>query len=55
MAAKFCVFADEDNNKLPTMYVILVTKLHKRPYKSRCIANSSSCTTTEFDVLHYCD
>ena len=32
-------------NKLPTMY--LLPKLHKRPYKARFIANSSSCTTTE--------
>ena len=26
-------------------------KLHKRPYKSRIIANSSACTTTELSVL----
>ena len=26
-------------------------KLHKRPYKARFIANSSSCTTTEFSKL----
>ena len=26
-------------------------KLHKRPYKARIIANSSSCTTTELSVL----
>ena len=25
--------------------------LHKRPYKARFIANSSSCTTTEFSKL----
>ena len=26
---------------------VLVSKLHKRQYKARFIANSSSCTTTE--------
>ena len=26
-------------------------KLHKRPYKARFIANSSSCTTTELSQL----
>ena len=26
-------------------------KLHKRTYKSRFIANSSSCTTTELSIL----
>ena len=26
-------------------------KLHKRPYKSRFIANSSACTTTELSIL----
>ena len=26
-------------------------KFHKRPYKSRFIANSSSCTTTELSIL----
>ena len=43
-------------------------KLHKRPYKARFIANSSSCTTTELSklltscrtaikakVINYCD
>ena len=30
-------------------------KHHKRPYKSRFIANSSSCTTTELSImLTYC-
>ena len=33
----------------PTMYWL--PKLHKRPYKARCIANSSSCTTTELSKL----
>ena len=26
-------------------------KLHKRPYKSRFIANSNACTTTELSIL----
>ena len=29
----------------------LLPKLHKRPYKSRFIANSSACTTTELSIL----
>ena len=41
-AAKFGVFVDEDHSKLPTLYWL--PKLHKRPYQSRFIANSSSCT-----------
>ena len=49
MAAKFGVFVDEDHSKLPTIYWL--PKLHKRPYKSRFIANSSSCTTTEVSIL----
>ena len=48
MAAKFEVFVDEDLSTLPTLYWI--PKLHKRPYKSRFIANSSSCTTTELSI-----
>ena len=40
MAAKFCVFVDEDHSKLPTLYWL--SKLHKRPYKSRFMANSGS-------------
>ena len=35
--------------KLPTLYWL--PKLHKRPYKSRFIANSSACTTTELSIL----
>ena len=42
---KFCVYVDEGQDKLPTMYWL--PKLHKRPYKARFIANSSSLTTTE--------
>ena len=33
----------------PTMYWL--PKLHKRPYKAKFIANSSSCTTTELSKL----
>ena len=43
------VFIDEDHSKLPTLYGL--PKLHKRSYKSRSIANSSSCTTTELSIL----
>ena len=41
--------SDEDHSKLPTLYWL--PKLHKRPYKSRFIANSSACTTTELSIL----
>ena len=36
-------------HKIPTMYWI--PKLHKTPYKSRFIANSSACTTTKLSKL----
>ena len=49
MVTKFSVFVDEDHSKLPTLYWL--PKLHKRPYKSRFIANSSSCTATELSIL----
>ena len=53
MAAKFGLFVDEDHSKLPTLYWL--PKLHKRPYKSRFIANSSACTTTELSIrLTFC-
>ena len=53
MAAKFGLFVDEDHSKLPTLYWL--PKLHKRAYKSRFIANSSACTTTELSILlTYC-
>ena len=45
MAAKFGLFVDEDHSKLP------LSKLHKRTYKSRFIANSSACTTTELSIF----
>ena len=49
IAAKFGLFVDEDHSKLPTLYWL--PKLHKRPYNSRFIANSSACTTTELSIL----
>ena len=49
MAAKFGLFVDEDHSKLPTLNWL--PKLHKRPYKSRFIANSSACKTTELSIL----
>ena len=45
MPYKFAVNVKEHQDKRPTMYWL--PKLHKRPYKTRVIANSSSCTTTE--------
>ena len=49
MAAKFGLFVDKGHNKLPMLYWL--PKLHKRPYKSRFIANSSVCSTTELSIL----
>ena len=49
MAAKFGVFLDEDHSKLPA--ICWLPKLHKRPYKSRFIANFISCTTIELSIL----
>ena len=49
MAANFGLFVDEDHSKLPTLHWL--PKPHKRPYKSRFIANSSACTTTELSIL----
>ena len=45
----FAVDVKEHQDRLPTMYWL--PELHKRPYKVRCIANSSSCTTTEISKL----
>ena len=39
----------EKQDRLPTLYWL--QKLHKRPYKARFIANSSSCTTTVLSKL----
>ena len=44
---KACV--KERQDRLPTMYWL--PKLHKRPYKARFIANSSSCSRTELSKL----
>ena len=49
MAVKFGLFVDEEHSRLPTLYWL--PKLHKRPYKSRFIANSSTCTPTELSIL----
>ena len=46
---KFAVDVKERQDRRPTMYWL--PKLHKRPYKARFIANSSSCTTTELSKL----
>ena len=48
-AIRFGVGVDEDQEILPTFY--WPPKLHIQPYKSRFIANSSSCTTTELSKL----
>ena len=66
LALKFSVCVKERHGRLPTMY--WSPKLHKRPYKERFIANSSSCTTNELsklltscltavknDVIRYCE
>ena len=49
LALKFSVCVKERQDRLSTMYWL--PKLHKRPYKARFIANSSSCTTTELSKL----
>ena len=48
-ALHFGVKAKENQDKVTTLYWL--PKLHKRPYKARFIANSSSCTTTELSKL----
>ena len=48
-ALHFGVKAKENQDKVPTLYWL--PKLHKKPYKARLIANSSSCTTTELAKL----
>ena len=53
MTAKFGVFVDDAHCKLPTLYWL--PNHHKRPYKSRFIANSSPSTTTELSIrLTFC-
>ena len=49
LALKFSICVKERQDRLPTMYWL--SKLHKRPYKARFIANSSFCTTTELSKL----
>ena len=49
LTVTFSVCVNEGQDKLPTMYWL--TKLHKRPYKAKFIANLSSCTTTELSKL----
>ena len=49
LALKFSVCVKERQDRLPLMYWF--PKLHKRPYKARFIADSSSCTTTELSKL----
>ena len=48
-ATRFAVSVNKDQERLPTFYWL--PKLHKKPYKARFIANSSSCTTTEISKL----
>ena len=48
-ATRFAVSVNEVKERLPTSYWL--PKLHKKPYKARFIANSSSCTTTELSKL----
>ena len=45
----FGVKAKGNQEKVPMLYWL--PKLHKKPYKVRFIANSSSCTTTELSKL----
>ena len=49
IALHFGVKAKENQEKVPTLYWL--PKLHKKPYKARFIANSSSCTTAELSKL----
>ena len=48
-ALHFGVKAKENQDKVPTLYWL--PKLHKKPYKARFIANSSSCTTTDLSKM----
>ena len=48
MSAKTGVFVDEDHSKPSTIYWL--PKHNKRPFKSRFIANSSSCTTIKLSI-----
>ena len=46
---EFKIKLTDEEEKLPQMYWI--PKLHKKPYKARFIAGSSSCTTTRLSKL----
>ena len=48
-ALHFGVKSTENQDKAPSLYWL--PKLHKKPYKARFIANSSSFTTTELSKL----
>ena len=48
-ALHFGVKSKENQDKVPTLYWL--PRLHKKPYKARFIANSSSCTITELSKL----
>ena len=49
ITAKFAVSIKEKQDRFPTLYWL--PKLHKRHYKARFIANSSSCPTTNLSKL----
>ena len=49
ISAIFGMMVDGGLSNLPVLYWL--PKRHKRPYKSRFIANSSSCITTELSML----
>ena len=48
-ALHFGVKAKENQDKIPTLYWL--PKLHKKTFKAKVIANSSSCMTTELSKL----
>ena len=48
-ATGFGVSVDEVQERFPTFYWL--PELHRQPYKSRFIANSSLCTPTELSKL----
>ena len=48
-AQYFDVKVKENQDRVPTLYWL--PKLHKKPYKARFIANSSSCKTTKLSKL----
>ena len=49
LCLKYNIILKDYQEKLPTLYWI--PKLHKRPYKARFIANSTSCTTKRISIL----